>query len=229
MKIAILSDAHGNSLYFEKCISAIKCAAPDRIVFLGDCFGYMREGNDIMNRLRRIGAQVLMGNHEAMLLGNISCTADKEAVYGLNMDRKNVSSDNWEYMKKLSPMLAEEIEGKRILYVHGCPGNPLEGYLYEDDTGFCWNQVEYDFVFMGHTHRQYMKKAGRTTYVNVGSCGLPRDRGNAPGYAIYDTQAGEAGLYRIFVEIEEVESMSMDKVHPMVYACLRRGIIDGKN
>lgn len=229
MKIAVLSDAHGNWLYFEKCIRAIECAAPDRIVFLGDCFGYMREGNSIMSRLRQTNAQLLSGNHEAMLLGYISCTADKEAVYGLNMDRKNISSDNWEYMKGLSPSLTEEIDGRRILYVHGCPDNPLEGYLYEDDANFSWNQAEYDVVFMGHTHRQYMKDTGKTIYVNVGSCGLPRDRGNAPGYALYDTQAGEVELYRISVEIEELDRMSMDKVHPMVYACLRRGITDGKN
>ena len=41
MKIAIISDAHGNFLFFKSCIEAIEKEKVDRIVALGDYFGYM--------------------------------------------------------------------------------------------------------------------------------------------------------------------------------------------
>lgn len=226
MKIAVFSDAHGNGLYFNKCMAAIKNHAPDRMVFLGDCFGYMRDGNSILTTLKELDAKILMGNHEAMMLGRIQYDAGKEEIYGLKTDRKSISSNNLRYIEGLHSEYYEEIDKKKILYVHGRPDNPLNGYLYEDDKTYNWKQNRYDFVFMGHTHYPYMKKIGAATYINVGSCGLPRDNGKAPSYVIFDTQTWEAIIYRILISESELENMMIKKIHPKVYECLMR---EGKN
>lgn len=222
MKIAILSDAHGNDYYFNKCINEIQKIIPDRIIFLGDCFGYMRKGNIILTKLRQLDTKILMGNHEAMLLGKIPYNEDKEAVYGLKIDRKNITESNLEYIKNLEPEFCEEIDDKKILFVHGRPDNPLNGYLYEDDKTFDWSQSQYDLVFMGHTHRPYIKKAGKTIYVNVGSCGLPRDKGTAPSYAVFDTCNGETDIYRVSINKTELKELALENIHPEVYECLMR-------
>lgn len=222
MKLAILSDAHGNEYYFDKCINEIQKVNPGRIIFLGDCFGYLREGNIILTKLRQMNAKILMGNHEAMLLGKITCDADKEAVYGLKIDRKNITESNLEYIKGLQSEFYEEVDNKKILFVHGRPDNSLNGYLYEDDKTFDWNQSQYDLVFMGHTHYPYIKKNGKTTYVNVGSCGLPRDKGTAPSYAVFDTCTEEIVIYRVSINKRELKKLASENVHPKVYECLMR-------
>ena len=178
--------------------------------------------NNILTELREMEAQLLLGNHEAMLIGKLPYSAEKEEVYGLKIDRENISGSNLKYIEGLLPELHEEIDNKKILYVHGCPDNPLNGYLYENDRSYHWNNNAYDFIFMGHTHYPYLKKAGTSTYVNVGSCGLPRDCGRASSYAIFDTRTGEIAIYRILIGREELKKVTMQKVHPSVYECLDR-------
>ena len=222
MRLAVLSDAHGNEAYFNKCIAAIEKHNPDRIIFLGDCFGYMRGGDIILSKLREMKAQLLLGNHEAMLLGKLPYSAEKEEVYGLKSDRENISDSNIKCIEGLSSVLYEEMDDQKILFVHGSPDNPLNGYLYENDKLYHWEENPYEFVFMGHTHYPYLKKVGTTTYVNVGSCGLPRDYGTASSYAIFDTQTGKVVIYRILVDREEIEKVTRQKVHSSVYECLSR-------
>ncbi len=222
MKIAVLSDAHGNMIYFQKCIRAIKKHNPDKIIFLGDCLGYMREGDAILTSLRRLNAQVLLGNHEAMLLGMVQYDVDKEEIYGLKIDRKNIGNDNWRYLERLKPSYYEEIDNRKILYVHGCPDDPLNGYLYEDNKLYDWTESHYDYIFMGHTHYPYIKRIGSTAYVNVGAVGLPRDAGNAPSFAIINTQTDKVGVCRILMSEMELEAVLKKGVHPIVRECLMR-------
>lgn len=222
MKIAILSDAHGNKMYFQKCCRAIEKQKPDRIIFLGDCFGYMQEGEFILSALRRMNAQILLGNHEAMLLGKIQYGADKEAVYRLKVDRENISDNNLSYLDSLQSSYYEEIDNKKILYVHGRPDNPLSGYLYADDKLYDWGENPYDYIFMGHTHYPYIKRAGTTIYVNAGSVGLPRDAGNAPCFVIFDTQVGKVTVHRVVIDREELETVIRQNIHPKVCECLMR-------
>ena len=222
MKIAVLSDAHGNAFFFQKCINEIHRHKVSDIFFLGDCYGYMRDGDHILTMLRKMDAQVLLGNHEAMLLGRLPYDLQKEEIYGLKKDRENISNSNQEFIKGLLPEKITEIEGIKILFVHGRPDDPLNGYLYENDKLYEWKQLEYDFVFMGHTHYPYIKKIGCTTYVNVGSCGLPRDEGTSPSYAIFDTQTREVLIHRHKIEKEELINIPLQNVHQQVYKCLMR-------
>ena len=55
-----------------------------------------------------------------------------------------------------------------------------------------WGQrvaaIESDFVLLGHTHFQDMRRFGRVTVVNPGSVGLNRDGSGKACYAVYDEQ-----------------------------------------
>ena len=79
----------------------------------------------------------------------------------------------------------------------------------------------YDAVFMGHTHRPFVATMNSVRVVNPGSCGLPRDIGNSPSFAVYNTQTGEAKIHRVLGNLEDALSRYCD-VHPTVRACLLR-------
>ena len=222
MKLVILSDIHGNDIYFNRCMALIKKLIPDKIIVLGDCFGYMHEGNTILNKLRKLNAKLLLGNHEAMLLGKLQYDLEKEEIYGLITDRKTISKSNFKYMEQLEPKLYEEIDNRRILYVHGCPDNPVNGYLYADDKTYNWGRKQYDYIFMGHTHYPYIKKFSNTTYVNVGSVGLPRCNGQKPSFVVFDTQTGEVVIHEVLLNRKELEKVLLKDIHPTVCECLKR-------
>ena len=217
MPIAVLSDIHGNMHYFNKVCDEIRKDSCDEVFYLGDAVGYFPHGHEAVSRLMAMGAQCLMGNHEAMLLGLDKNNHKKGAVYGLNETKKRMTRQELSFIAELLPFKTISRYGKRILMVHGAPWDPLYGYVYADTEYL--NQINYDMVFMGHTHRPFIRVAGNTAYVNAGSCGLPRDSGNKPGYVYWD----ETDAYIKRVDMGEDRSWYASlNIHADVKQCLER-------
>lgn len=192
MKIAVLSDAHGNLDGLERCLALIQAEQPDRLFFLGDAFGYGDCGEEALRALRHANAQCLMGNHEAMLCGILPIDPVKNQQYRL--ETEGLSADSLAFIKALPPSMSVELDGRRLLFVHGRPDAPLDGYLYPDGNFSPLADLPYDAVFMGHTHRAFVKQAGSVLVVNPGACGLPRQAGNRLSYAVYDTATNTCRL-----------------------------------
>lgn len=195
MKIAILSDAHGNKYFFDECLKKINELNVSRIFCLGDMFGYLPDGKYIMRKLREANAIILKGNHEAMMCGELPLDPVKDVVYGLLKQRALLNNDDKEFLKSLNVEHEFYLDGQQFLFVHGAPYDALCGYLYENDSEYDWRE-NYSYIFMGHTHYPYIKKMGHTTFVNVGSCGLPRDIGLEPCFGIYDSDKQEVKIIR---------------------------------
>lgn len=197
MKYAILSDAHGNKPYFDACMQLIDEQRIQHIIYMGDLFGYMADGEYVLDTLRNRNACILKGNHEAMLLGELEIDAAKDKVYRLNESRKCLGDENKTFLRGLTSKWEMDCRGQRLLFVHGAPFDSLNGYLYEDNKDYSWDGQGYHFIFMGHTHRPYIKRSGGTIFVNVGSCGLPRDIGMSPSLSIFDDINMTAEIIRI--------------------------------
>lgn len=200
MRLAILSDAHGNKPFFERIIADIDKEMVDKIIYLGDAFGYMAAGKYVYNALKSRNAVVLKGNHEAMIVGELPIDDEKDKIYKLKKQKEEVDKYLLNELKGLRSELTMQMGDYFFYFMHGAPFDTLNGYLYEENTEYNWENIDYDFIFMGHTHRMYMKKSGRTTYVNVGSCGLPRDKGLNPGYCVFDTEKLQLQLKRTKID-----------------------------
>lgn len=222
MRYAILSDAHGNKPYFEECIAAIDMMEVQHLIYLGDIFGYMPDGISILNTLKNKGAYILKGNHEAMLLGEISLDMEKDRIYRLEEQKNLINKSDMLFLGGLHTSIEVECKGGKVFLVHGAPFDILNGYLYEDDHEYLWEDGEYRFVFMGHTHRPYIKHNGGTTYVNVGSCGLPRDIGLAPSFCVFDDEELTVEIKRIQINPKILESEYYSGVNNKVLEVLRR-------
>lgn len=224
MKIGILSDAHGNMQYVRKCVDQIEKQGIDKLFFLGDAVGYGSNATQTIDILRDAGAHFLLGNHEAMLLGLLPIDRRKNEVYRLNLE--SFPEEYQKYLNTLIPFLELTVERKRLLFVHGTPFEPLTGYLYENSDKSPYKDLQFDYIFMGHTHRPYIQKVGKMYLVNVGSCGLPRDVGNLPSFAVFDSQSSEVVLKRVTITRNEIESAAMD-IHIDVRNCLFRNFFGG--
>ncbi|MCR5251978.1 MAG: metallophosphatase family protein [Lachnospiraceae bacterium] len=203
MKYVIISDAHGNRIFFDIVMKEIDNLDPERIIFLGDAFGYMRDGLYILEELKKRNAVILKGNHEAMLNGEIRIDDEKDVLYGLKEQSKTIDVYTGEILRQLPEEVEIELRHKKALCIHGAPYDHVCGYLYENNVNYAWKEERYDYVFMGHTHRPYIKKTEQTIFVNVGSIGMPRDTGLAPSYVLFDEEIGEPELIRVKI-LEEV-------------------------
>lgn len=203
MIIGIFSDAHSNEIGFYKCLEYLKKYV-DKIYYLGDTVGYFPLSNKILDTLRANDVTCLKGNHDAMLLGEIKYEDSREQIYQIAASRALVNHENYIFLQGLKSQIEIEIDGQQILFVHGSPFNSLEEYVYEDSDITSFEDLNYNAIFMGHTHRAYVKNIGAKNYVNVGSCGLPRDIGNRITAVTYNTMDNRVILHEIEMDVEEV-------------------------
>jgi predicted phosphodiesterase len=222
MRIALLSDVHGNRLALDVCLERADALGVDERVFLGDAVGYLPDAAACVERLTVEGLACQQGNHEAMLLRPNSATREREAVYRLADARAQLAPGALAAIAGWPEARTLQRDGRRILLVHGSPDQPLDGYVYPDTVLDGWDDLPYDAVFMGHTHRPFVTRRGSTLIVNVGSVGLPRDVGHLASFVIYDTEADAARHYRVPFDADAVIAAAGDRLHPSTVACLRR-------
>lgn len=212
--LGLLSDAHGHLGGFAKGLALLREQGARRFVFLGDSVGYIPSW-DVLAALYRERADFdfIMGNHEEMLLSGASKNDD---VYQLDRLRLEDRPDLRAFVESWSQSMSLDLPCGRALFVHGSPANTQNGYLYPD-TPLDGIGEDHDFVFCGHTHRPFVRSAGRATVVNVGSCGLPRDDGRYGSVALFDGDSGEVRILRYDLEAEAAQLLEQfPSLHPSV-------------
>jgi putative phosphoesterase len=222
LKIGLISDAHGNHLGLEACLTFFTDLRVARTYFLGDAVGYLPDPRRVTEILMSRDVRCLLGNHDAMLLGALSIREHDDSVYRIEESRKTLSAKTRDRLASLSPSYAFSTGGKRVLLVHGSPWDPLQGYVYPDSDLRDFRHLPYDYVFMGNTHRPFVRKRGGMTLVNVGSCGLPRDRGDLASCAVFDTGSGDCTVYRIRFDPRLLLAQYRDAIHTSVLECFAR-------
>lgn len=221
MILGIFSDAHGNEVGFFKCFDYLATKA-DRLYFLGDVAGYFPLSNKIIDTLRKNKVTCLKGNHDAMVLGELEYVYSNDEIYRVEESKKKISNDNLSFLKDLPSSLSFSVDDRNLLFVHGSPANPLNGYIYPDTDISSFASLEYDAIFMGHTHRSFIKKNSQQWAVNAGSCGLPRDNGNRLTAILYDTANNEVTLEEFELDVKGTLEKYKDKIHPSVKEVLNR-------
>jgi predicted phosphodiesterase len=183
--LGLIADAHGNGYAFDLAVHLLKTHCADRFMFLGDAVGYI-PSNSVMLSISKLGATIrcVRGNHEEMLLTD-KFSEESEAVYRLLQIKSILSNEQLEMISEWPSSIEEDIGGCKCLFVHGSPQNPIFGYVYPD-TELSEFSREFDFVFMANTHRPFIREFNGTQYVNIGSCGLPRDDGRYGSAALFD-------------------------------------------
>lgn len=221
--IGILSDAHGNGAVFQKMVEVLFARGATRLIFLGDAVGYIPDMS-VLDRLLALGDKVkcIRGNHEDMLLTG-GYSEKLELLYRIKDARLKMTRAHETFIEGWPRSMVEEHPCGTAFFVHGSPHDLQNGYVYPD-TDLEVFDVAHDFVFMGHTHRAFIRKNHKgTTFVNTGSCSLPRDDGRYASAALLDPMQGEVRLIRLSLASFPMEEMlALHGVHASVGGLLAR-------
>ena len=196
MKIAVLSDIHGNHFALEKVIEKARNEKIEHMLILGDFVGYYYHPELVLNQISHWSFQAIKGNHENILQGLIKDEIDKQSIlnkygsgheYALN----KLSKGQIDFLVNLPSSLHVEIGGCQFQLYHGSPADPDE-YIYPDNSIDSLNKCnvpQVDFVLIGHSHYQFIHQNADSLLVNVGSVGQSRSTGGLAQWAIVNTNS----------------------------------------
>lgn len=211
MRIAILSDIHGNLQALDAVLADIAAQKPDAVYCLGDLVGYGANPNEVAARVRRERFPTVMGNYDDGVgydRDECGCayTQERDRLLGdrsLAWTKAHVTAENKAFLKTLVNEIRFEADGRRILLVHGSPRRMNE-YLFEDRAISTFQRLaassNADAIVFGHTHKPYTKDVDGVLFLNVGSVGKPKDGDRRACYAILDN--GAATFRRVDYDVK---------------------------
>ena len=226
MKIAIISDIHGNKLAFDAVLKSIKENECTKIFCLGDIAMAGYDPNYTIEKCMEL--QSLMGRNFEIIQGNTdkfianystdlhSKIAEKSVpmANALQYDMLFLRKENIAYLRSLPEQKMVTLNYKqktlRIQLVHGSPRRQDENiypYLTEAEVEEITSRSFADIVFCGHTHMPcgFILSSGKHI-VNVGSVGRSMIQAKMPVYAILKiNNNGSFEIEHKFIEYDNTE------------------------
>ncbi|NLY53525.1 MAG: metallophosphoesterase family protein [Firmicutes bacterium] len=185
MRIAVLSDIHGNLPALQAVLADIEGKQVDKIFCLGDLVGYGPWPNEVIDLLRQRDIPCVQGNYDESVgeeLLACGCDfADADAArlgeISLNWTIDATNDENKSWLRELPQLLPADLAGYRLLLVHGSPRQNNEYLTFSYPAAQLerfLQATEADILLCGHTHLAFHRQIGSKHVVNAGSAGKPK-------------------------------------------------------
>jgi predicted phosphodiesterase len=150
MRIAVVSDIHGNRQAFEAVLDAVEASDSQELWCLGDLVGYGAEPDACVELARRHAAICLAGNHDLGVRGSLPL---EEFSRGANLAAKWTQSvitpETLAFLQQLKPVNIDELVG---LY-HASPRDPVWEYVLSPlQAELCLDAQSHRVCLIGHSH-----------------------------------------------------------------------------
>lgn len=217
MRIAVLSDIHGNRTAFDAVLADLQQTSPDMILHGGDLADAGASPAEIVDRIRDLGWQGVVGNTDELLFRPESLREFAEQAPKL----KPLIAALGEMAVTTRDLLGEE----RLAWLRGLPRNQLHGSmaLLHASPENLWrapapdaSDAELESVYgplgrsiavYGHIHRPYIRNVSGMTIANAGSVGLSYDGDRRASYLLLDGTSPE--IRRVEYDLEkELKALS---------------------
>jgi predicted phosphodiesterase len=153
MRIAVMSDIHGNIEAFEEVLRDIDASYIDRIINLGDSIGYGPDPEKVLTLIKNRDILNILGNHEQAAL-------DKTLRHYFKSDARKSLEQTMRFLTPSSLTYLSELPEFRLfnraLFVHGCPPASCDtylNYLSNREIKNIFKSYNNTIAFAGHTHK----------------------------------------------------------------------------
>ncbi len=186
MKIAIISDIHGNNVALEAVLAALAQESPDQIVCLGDVVVTGPQPREALARVRELGCPVVMGNTDEWVLSPTLHTIRSEAdqiLYDVELwGAQQMTDADRAFIRTFQPTIALDLgHGRSLLCFHGSPRfnkEVINATTSEGELAEKLGDHQAAIFAGGHTHAPLLRRFGSSFILNPGSVGMPFYRGS---------------------------------------------------
>ena len=181
MRIALISDIHGNNVALDAVLANLQPEPLDLLVCLGDVAATGPQPRAVLEQLRALACPVVMGNTDAWLLNPEPWPAEDEnrrMVLEVELwGARQLTEEDRTFIRTFRPTVAVALEGgKSLLCYHGSPQNfndVIRATTLEEDLEGYLSGTDAEVVAGGHTHEPMVRTFAGKWVVNPGSVGLP--------------------------------------------------------
>jgi len=213
MRVAVISDIHGNYHALEAVLAEVTAECPDEVWCLGDTVGYGPEPNRCCESVARHADLCLAGNHDLAVIRALSIDDfNGDAGTAVRWTQTVLGDDARRFLEPLEPSASRAGVG----LFHGSPIDPVWDYVLSEEGVRASMEVTGEhLVLVGHSHvsLQLTYDAGKVGgglagasqeidlsasrwLLNPGSVGQPRGGDPRAAWLLLDLDAGRATFRR---------------------------------
>ena len=221
VRVALVSDVHGNLPAFEAVLEDIRREGVDARWCLGDLVGYGAQPDECVALAAEACDVCLIGNHDLVVIDKLDVSAfSHNAAVAAIWTRENIAPESVEYLSGLSP----SDEDHEVGLYHASPRDPVWEYVLSTiQAGACMDEMAPRVGAVGHSHvalyfvrRDSQPVSGDHApggteldlaegdwIVNPGGVGQPRDGDPRAAWLLLDLQSWSATWRRVEYPIDE--------------------------
>ena len=212
MRVAIVSDIHGNLMALDAVVTDLEKQGCDQVWCGGDIGWAGPWASECIARVREYGWPTVRGNADVWITGDPQTIADPERRQAFEeMARQHaISPDDARWLLNLP--IGHSGSGP-LLLVHGTPSSPFDA-PDQDSPSASFEPFEdkAGIIVFGHVHKAFVRRLRDGTLVaNAGSIGLPLD-GTTACYLIAEVNGPEITIVHRRVPFDRRACMAQSKI-----------------
>jgi len=216
MRIAVLSDIHGNLIALDACLVDLASqGGADAIVAAGDHCLDGPKPKKVLQRLEEIGASCIRGNTDRYLSEESAEKFDAARTAHIAWTRREIGERWISWLKELPFAMRIGDDDNQLLVVHANPKTDDE-HIWPDageaDLRRLIGEERATAIAFGHLHLPYARLWQGKLLANVASAGWPKDGDPRAGYVIFTERDGgwEVKHRRVAFDTKKVATQLAD-------------------
>jgi putative phosphoesterase len=178
MRIAFISDIHGNFTALEAVLADINSQSIDQVICLGDVITLGPQPIEVLNTLRKLRCVYIKGNHDAAVL-NPERAAQYQITSHLIPDlhwcKGQLSANELKFIDSFKSTHKINLpNGNSILAFHGSPlsfTDIIQATTPPEILDLYFDGLKADIFIGGHSHIQMVRRYDDKLILNSGSIG----------------------------------------------------------
>lgn len=225
MKIAFISDIHGNAIALEAVLEDIEKHDIDKIYVLGDICYRGPEPRRSLDLVRSLHTEVIKGNADEWVVRGVQeGEVPEKALELMNLERQWIVSQlepsDIDYLASLPAQLNVSIEDVEISAFHATPTSLFDIVLpnaddHQIETSLMEAKEAQIYVY-AHIHKPYIRFLNGKVIMNIGSVGLPFDGLTKSSYGLLEIEDGhiKTSIRRVSYNLESVAALYHEVKYP---------------
>lgn len=224
MKLAFISDIHGNANALDAVLADIKERNVDQVYVLGDICYRGPEPQRSLDLIRSLNTEIIKGNADEWVVRGVKQGEVPEQALEMMYKERNwicsqLTEESIDYLRNLPIELTIEQYGLRIHAFHATPESLFEVVLPSENEETLSSKLmsnEADLFIYAHIHRPYIRYINGKCIMNIGSVGLPFDGVKRASYAIVDIseESFQTSIVRVAYDINQTIDQFQNSDYP---------------